>query len=48
MAMSRRLAAEFIGTFWLVPAGCGAAVISSGVPAAPPSAGADPPEPGAR
>jgi aquaporin Z len=32
MAMSRRLAAEFIGTFILVLLGCGAAVISSGFP----------------
>lgn len=30
--MSRRLAAEFIGTFWLVLGGCGAAVISAGFP----------------
>jgi glycerol uptake facilitator-like aquaporin len=32
MAMSRRLAAEFIGTFMLVLAGCGAAVIASAFP----------------
>ena len=32
MAMSRRLAAEFLGTFMLVLAGCGAAVISSAFP----------------
>ena len=32
MTMSRRLAAEFIGTFVLVLLGCGAAVISSGFP----------------
>ena len=30
--MHRKLAAEFIGTFWLVLGGCGAAVISSGYP----------------
>ncbi|MBV9811467.1 MAG: aquaporin Z [Acetobacteraceae bacterium] len=30
--MGRRLAAEFIGTFWLVFGGCGAAVISAGFP----------------
>ena len=30
--MSRRLAAEFIGTFWLVLGGCGAAVLAAGVP----------------
>ncbi|MBI3676703.1 MAG: aquaporin Z [Proteobacteria bacterium] len=32
MNMSRRLAAEFIGTFWLVLGGCGAAVLAAGVP----------------
>ncbi|HEY4263952.1 MAG TPA: aquaporin Z [Micropepsaceae bacterium] len=32
MDMSRRLAAEFIGTFWLVLGGCGAAVLAAGVP----------------
>ena len=31
-ALPRRLGAEFLGTFWLVFAGCGAAVIASGVP----------------
>ena len=30
--MSRKLAAEFIGTFWLVLGGCGAAVLAAGVP----------------
>jgi len=30
--MSRRLAAEFFGTFWLVFAGCGAAVLAAGFP----------------
>ena len=32
MNMSRRLAAEFLGTFWLVLGGCGAAVLAAGVP----------------
>ncbi len=31
--MQRRLAAEFIGTFWLVFGGCGAAVVSAAYPA---------------
>src|SRR5215831_10033805 len=30
--MSRRIAAEFFGTFWLVFGGCGAAVLSAGFP----------------
>jgi aquaporin Z len=30
--MTRRLTAEFFGTFWLVFGGCGAAVISAGYP----------------
>ena len=30
--MTRRLLAEFIGTFWLVLGGCGAAVLAAGVP----------------
>ena len=30
--MQRRLAAEFIGTFWLVFGGCGAAVVSAAFP----------------
>src|SRR5262245_24054711 len=29
MPMSRRLSAEFIGTFWLVLGGCGSAVLAS-------------------
>lgn len=32
MTVSRRLAAEFIGTFWLVLGGCGSAVLAAGVP----------------
>ncbi len=32
MALSRRVAAEFIGTFWLVLGGCGSAVLAAGYP----------------
>ena len=32
MDTSRKFAAEFIGTFWLVLGGCGAAVLAAGVP----------------
>ena len=32
MSLSRRLAAEFIGTFWLVLGGCGTAVLAAGFP----------------
>ena len=32
MAMSKKLTAEFIGTFWLVLGGCGAAVLAAGFP----------------
>ena len=31
-ALSRRLTAEFIGTFWLVLGGCGSAVLAAGIP----------------
>jgi aquaporin Z len=32
MDISKKLAAEFIGTFWLVLGGCGSAVLAAGVP----------------
>ena len=32
MSLSRRIAAEFIGTFWLVLGGCGTAVLAAGFP----------------
>jgi aquaporin Z len=32
MPLQRRLAAEFVGTFWLVLGGCGAAVLAAGFP----------------
>jgi aquaporin Z len=32
MNTSRKLAAEFIGTFWLVLGGCGSAVLAAGIP----------------
>ena len=32
MGMSKRFAAEFIGTFWLVLGGCGSAVLAGGFP----------------
>src|SRR3954466_4019124 len=32
MSLSRRAIAEFIGTFWLVFGGCGAAVLSAAFP----------------
>src|SRR4051812_29749638 len=31
-ALSARLGAEFLGTFWLVFGGCGTAVLASGIP----------------
>jgi aquaporin Z len=33
MAMSKRLGAEFLGTFWLVLGGCGSAVLAAAFPA---------------
>jgi aquaporin Z len=33
MALSRRLTAEFLGTFWLVLGGCGSAVLAAAFPA---------------
>ena len=32
MTMSQRLAAEFIGTLWLVLGGCGSAVLAAAFP----------------
>ena len=32
MDMSKKLTAEFIGTFWLVLGGCGSAVLAAGIP----------------
>ncbi|UCH85736.1 MAG: aquaporin Z, partial [Candidatus Latescibacterota bacterium] len=32
MAMSKKLAAEFVGTFWLVLGGCGTAVLAAAFP----------------
>jgi aquaporin Z len=32
MSMSKRLGAEFLGTFWLVLGGCGSAVLAAAVP----------------
>ncbi|MSQ99518.1 MAG: aquaporin Z [Xanthomonadales bacterium] len=32
MSLSKKVAAEFIGTFWLVLGGCGAAVLAAGFP----------------
>ena len=33
--MSKRLGAEFLGTFWLTFGGCGAAVLAAAFPSAP-------------
>ena len=33
MPMSKRLSAEFLGTFWLVLGGCGSAVLAAAFPA---------------
>jgi aquaporin Z len=35
MPLSKKLAAEFLGTFWLVFAGCGAAVLAAKFPSSP-------------
>src|SRR5678816_2181825 len=32
MPLSKRMAAEFVGTFWLVFGGCGSAVLAAGFP----------------
>ena len=32
MSLTRKMAAEMLGTFWLVFAGCGSAVLAAGVP----------------
>ena len=32
ISLKRRLAAEFIGTFWLVLGGCGSAVLAAAFP----------------
>ena len=32
MPLSKKLAAEFIGTFWLVFGGCGSAVLAAAFP----------------
>ncbi len=32
MDLSRKLAAEFLGTFWLVLGGCGSAVLAAAIP----------------
>lgn len=32
LSISRRLVAEFLGTFWLVLGGCGSAVLAAGIP----------------
>jgi hypothetical protein len=32
MSLTKRAAAELIGTFWLVLGGCGSAVLAAGIP----------------
>ena len=32
MILTKKLGAEFIGTFWLVLGGCGSAVLAAGYP----------------
>lgn len=32
MSLTKKLSAEFLGTFWLVLAGCGSAVLAAGFP----------------
>ena len=32
MSLTKKLGAEFIGTFWLVLGGCGSAVLAAGFP----------------
>ncbi len=32
MALGNKVAAEFVGTFWLVFGGCGSAVLAAGYP----------------
>jgi aquaporin Z len=39
MSLSKRCAAEFFGTFWLVFGGCGSAVLAASFPAGEPGAG---------
>ena len=39
MSLSKRCAAEFFGTFWLVFGGCGSAVLAASFPTGEPGAG---------
>ena len=32
MSRGKRTAAEFFGAFWLVPGGCGSAILAAGFP----------------